>query len=44
MLPAGEMWSVVIISPNINNGLASLISLNPSGSSDKSSKNGGFFT
>ena len=44
MLPAGEMWSVVTISPKINNGLASLIFLKPSGSSDRLSKKGGFLT
>jgi hypothetical protein len=32
------------MSPKINKGLASLISLNPSGSSDRLSKKGGFFT
>ena len=42
--PAGDIWSVVTISPKINNGLASFIFLNPSGSSGRLSKKGGFFT
>ena len=44
MDPAGEIWSVVTVSPSNKSGLASLIFLNPSGLSDKLSKNGGLFT
>lgn len=39
--PAGEMWSVVIESPSLARHLARLMSL-MSGSSNMSSKNGGF--
>ena len=35
---------MVTLSPKINNGLASLIFLKPSGSSDRLSKKGGFLT
>jgi len=44
MVPAGEIWSVVTVSPSINNGLTFLISINPSGYSGIFSKKGGFFT
>ena len=38
MFPAGEIWSVVTISPKINNGLAFSIFLKPSGLSGRLSK------
>ena len=44
MLPAGEIWSVVTVSPNKRSILASLIALKPSGLSGRLSKKGGLFT
>ena len=44
MLPAGEMWSVVIESPNMPNARAPVIGRTPGGAIVMPSKYGGFFT